>query len=73
MAREIEEIGPQRKATVGECDVSAVFYVVTEGDNCATYAVCETCLFFPNGTSRVVGTYDDFDTVVATLRAANPS
>ena len=71
----IEEINPQREATVGECEVSAVCYRVcgidADGEIESLYLVDETCLFFPNGDSSVVGSYDDFGVVVATLRAAN--
>ena len=66
---ERNEIGPQRTATVGDCEVSAVCYRLTVDDY--TMTVDETCLFWPNHDSRVVGCYDDFDAVVRTLRAAH--
>ena len=62
------EVSPQRKTRIGTVDVSAINYRMENDETGYSVTLNETCLFPDEGESMVVGSYDDYDVIVATLR-----
>ena len=66
----IVEHRPQRFSQVGECEISSINYSIASDEGEVLHTLDETCLFWKNGDSRVIGDYDAHDVIVASLAAA---